>query len=94
MGNPAHPNGKDRRVMNALFEQVRRIIGDAVDLPSDCISVDTLVWTVALCSSRVDRANIMEDLESEFEITLTDAQWLTAETVGDLMELICKEANL
>jgi acyl carrier protein len=71
------------------FAKVDEIIADVLDLDEDEIDPD-MVFEADLGADELDLMVILTDVESEYGISLTDAEYKDITTVGNIYEVIVR----
>ena len=71
------------------FAKVDEIIADVLDLDEDEIDPD-MVFEADLGADELDLMVILTDVESEYGISLTDAEYVDITTVGEIYEVIVR----
>ncbi|WP_459130179.1 acyl carrier protein [Guggenheimella bovis] len=72
-----------------MFEIVRRIISEQMDVPEDNITLETRLIE-DLKADSIDAAEMLINIESELNIRVPDEAIVNVKTVGDIMEFLEK----
>lgn len=73
-----------------VFEKVREIICDQLDLEDDQVTMDSTM-THELGADSLDILDLLASLEEEFEIDLPEEDVESLQTVGELVDYITKK---
>lgn len=72
-----------------VFEKVREIICDQLDLEDDQVTMDSTM-THELGADSLDILDLLTSLEEEFEIDMPEDEVENLQTVGELVDYISK----
>lgn len=70
-----------------VFEKIKTILGDQFDVDEDSITSDTLIEE-DLGADSLDLVDLIMTLESEFDLSVNDADVESIKTVGELVNFI------
>ncbi|MDD5924363.1 MAG: acyl carrier protein [Clostridia bacterium] len=70
-----------------VFEKIKTILGDQFDVDGDSITSDTLIEE-DLGADSLDLVDLIMTLESEFDLSVNDADVESIKTVGELVNFI------
>ncbi|MBQ8767395.1 MAG: acyl carrier protein [Clostridia bacterium] len=73
--------------MNMVFEKVRAIICDQLELDEDVVTLDSVLLE-DLGADSIDLADLVMTLEDEFDMEISDEELENIRTVADIVKFI------